>query len=94
MIPRESTEVVYLEDATFPNHFGAIWEDKKVMLVRNMDMGIDEDNQKCLFQWHTDNMCFLHIGRPNTLNEALTECGLDEVFQFDTLVELATWMES
>ena len=89
----------YLEDAKWNDgFFGGIWERslgdiERLMLVkyfRASESTLSDD--KTLYGWHDKNMCFFHIGKFIKFDKAMNE--VQTVYRFDTLKELAAWMES
>ena len=81
----------YLEDQNFPGYYGSYFNSDKIMLVRNFSIGI-KNSTKEMYQWQTKDMCFKHIGRSVTIENAFKNPD-QPIYKFDSLVELATWME-
>ena len=86
-------QVEYIEDQKFPGYYGSVWgeDKKKIMLIRNNDM--QTQHAEDMYQWLTADLCFIHIGRFETVKKALIRNNTD-IYKFDSLVELASWMST
>ena len=90
---------LYVEDAKWGDgFFGAEWnriEDssEKLMLIKYYKTDrLVTSTDKSLYGWHDKNLVFFHIGKFTMFEKAMKE--VEKVYRFDSMEELAKWMES
>ena len=89
----EPSTVLLKSEATWPGFYGSIRNGERLMLIRNWPIYTHDEGIKDLYQWQRNDLTFIAIGKESTIQK-IFKCSIQQIYKFDSLTELASWMES